>query len=290
MSNLPPLIRYLSGVEHTRETVRHRAYNYRTSTTGEAHIGDYEIRLDLAADRPTQKKVLADLRSEMARRCAPALSIASRNIPAPLFASEFGAFRHSDLELTLLIPGQIDLVRSNLAPFIAETLINVGTRPKLLGMLDFELWPDLHDIQSKRDSLWEICSPARADAHLVALAERWRSRLPAYLGLDLSAGAVRYPGLIEELHVGLAPLEHALCRYLVENGSTGSKQPTIFYATRYNFGKVPDSEMVDACRRLSEAGWIEDFDHDFTQKLFFARRGPKLRKLSRHDLLEMIVP
>ncbi len=285
MSSLPPMLRFLSGTEHTQKPTARDFYSLSTGPT--VRPGDISVALNLSVERTAQGEILGRIHATMARRCIPLLPPYKR---ATFQYVASVTQRSSDATFWLVIPGEICILRSTVAPFLAEIAVTLGLRPKMLKALDFELFGS----RGGGESLLEI-GQGRAIAQVAALQERWRARLKHYLMMDVTNGSQRNPGLVEELHVGWPPLETAILHRLVRDGCGNRRRGEggWLHSIEFPFDKTLKHEIGKAGERLLNADWLDGIEETPDQSgetRFQLFPGPKMRKLSNSDLLALTAP
>ena len=200
-------------------------------------------------------------------------------------------------ELLLNLAPDLGVSPPALAVFLHQLLTGIGVRSNTLCLLNFELDPNYADPRHYAiPADWAKLSYATVTKALTMAQQRWGTRLFDYLALDEAGGTQTHAPLVAEIHLGLAPLEHAMARCLLEN-IAGMRPDKIDFAGNFPFEKVPAGQMLRAGASLEAAGWIEDFElspnppwNNSRGLCYRAKRGPKLRRLTASDLLFLGYP
>jgi hypothetical protein len=204
-----------------------------------------------------------------------------------------------------VIVGSLGVEAEDLGNILANMLGEAGGRGRLLKILDAEAlvqaWVRFQGANvpfnqfASPKLVWH--SPSYYDYfcqnYLVLLArarELWADRLDHYLALDEAAGFTN-SALVQELHLELPPLGYGLIVEAIEHYHRRPGRPHQFEINATSLFKPLDYQEVFgalAARHWVEAGSCEVAIAGSPALKLALIPGPKLRKISRSDLLSLV--
>ncbi len=189
--------------------------------------------------------------------------------------------RGSSMDFGFYIAAEAGIDESNIAPFLHGVFARHGVRANTFAALGFTIAPAIIDIGVRNPTSFNESrnSVAKIQVELARHIDR-------YLDLDVAAGTQRQPYLVYEMYVERSPLEMLILTHIlrIARPLRGHAVP-VHFLPRPAYGQVAPTELEAACLGLQSGGWLENVSYDTTTNVFIAARGPKLRRLSRKDVL-----
>jgi len=191
---------------------------------------------------------------------------------------------------SLIVPTGMGIPDEELASFFHALVAGAGLRARVLPLLNLEcVGPGLFAWQYYEP---KVRSLTKILGDIAGLQAHWAARLDTYLALDLSAHACRSPETVRAIHIELEPLEHLLARGLLRRPETirfgGAGAVTGIPGLPMNL--VPPAQLRAALDKLLFGGWFGEVSAQPAMTYYYATRGPRLRGLGPHDLLEIGQP
>jgi hypothetical protein len=179
------------------------------------------------------------------------------------------------LGLRLMVDRGVDPDRIALSSRIIAAAGQAGVRLRASGFLAWETGIALADPWDRRLRPIATLRAWQADP-------AWRNRAAALLDHDAVMGSLRYPDLVAELYLELAPESTYLALRAV---CQGSREPFImdhFLTVRGVVNRIDPAELSRFAQAAYEAEWLTNLVWAPEPQ---ASAGPKARRLTAQDLL-----